>query len=146
MWEKNKRFLPLLLLTFLLLSLGLNTEARQGCCSHHGGVCGCRCCDGTSLSATCAPYYPQCNQPVQKDIPSIKTEVKTPELQEEIKPPKVEEQTPKNNSPISPYDYQKNLTAEIPKESNDGFSWIWIIIIAFIGYIFYNILKKKKNG
>lgn len=37
------------------------TEARQGCCSHHGGVCGCGCCDGTSLSATCAPYYPQCS-------------------------------------------------------------------------------------
>jgi len=33
--------------------------ARRGCCSHHGGVCGCdeatgriRCCDGT-LSPTC---------------------------------------------------------------------------------------------
>lgn len=27
-------------------------ESRRGCCSHHGGVCGCggetlRCCDGT---------------------------------------------------------------------------------------------------
>lgn len=36
-------------------------DARSGCCSWHGGVCGCGCCDGTSLSATCAPYYPQCN-------------------------------------------------------------------------------------
>ena len=36
-------------------------NARQGCCSHHDGVCGCGCCDGTSLSATCAPYYPNCN-------------------------------------------------------------------------------------
>ncbi len=35
-------------------------NARSGCCSHHGGVCGCSCCDGTSLSATCAPYYPSC--------------------------------------------------------------------------------------
>ncbi|EKD53455.1 MAG: hypothetical protein ACD_61C00040G0007 [uncultured bacterium] len=34
--------------------------ARSGCCSHHGGVCGCGCCDGTSLSSTCAPYYPSC--------------------------------------------------------------------------------------
>lgn len=39
-------------------------NARSGCCSSHGGVCGCGCCDGTSLSATCAPYYPECNRPV----------------------------------------------------------------------------------
>lgn len=48
------------LLIFLLL-LPLITYARSGCCSHHGGVCGCGCCDGTGLSATCAPYYPECN-------------------------------------------------------------------------------------
>jgi len=36
-------------------------EARSGCCSWHGGVCGCGCCDGTPLSATCAPYYPECS-------------------------------------------------------------------------------------
>ena len=35
--------------------------ARSGCCSHHGGVCGCGCCDGTGLSSTCAPYYPECS-------------------------------------------------------------------------------------
>ncbi len=38
--------------------------ARSGCCSHHGGVCGCGCCDGSPLSSTCAPYYPQCNRQV----------------------------------------------------------------------------------
>ena len=54
----------LLLLFFFFLTLIIftpNVEARRGCCSHHGGVCGCSCCDGTSLSATCAPYYPSCN-------------------------------------------------------------------------------------
>lgn len=40
-------------------------DARQGCCSHHGGVCGCavsgqKCCDGSPLSSTCAPYYDRC--------------------------------------------------------------------------------------
>ena len=35
----------------------LNTDYRRGCCSHHGGVCGCSggravCCDGT--------YSPSC--------------------------------------------------------------------------------------
>ena len=47
-------------LFFFLILLPKNTEARSGCCSHHNGVCGCRCCDGSSLSATCAPYYPSC--------------------------------------------------------------------------------------
>lgn len=37
-------------------------QARSGCCSHHGGVCGCGCCDGTGLSATCLPYYPECSR------------------------------------------------------------------------------------
>jgi hypothetical protein len=27
---------------------------KRGCCSKHGGVCGNRCCDGTSLSLTCS--------------------------------------------------------------------------------------------
>lgn len=36
------------------------TNERQGCCSHHGGVCGCSngralCCDGT-LSPSCGCY------------------------------------------------------------------------------------------
>lgn len=38
--------------------------ARRGCCSHHGGVCGCdqasgmiQCCDGTlSPTCTCSGY------------------------------------------------------------------------------------------
>ncbi|MFH0772940.1 MAG: hypothetical protein V1922_01365 [bacterium] len=46
---------------FILLFLPLTIDARSGCCSWHGGVCGCRCCDGTPLSATCAPYYPGCS-------------------------------------------------------------------------------------
>lgn len=28
--------------------------------AYHRGVCGCQCCDGTPLSSTCLPYYPQC--------------------------------------------------------------------------------------
>lgn len=45
-----------------------SASARQGCCSHHGGVCGCKCCDGSSLSAKCAPYYPDCKE----DKPVVK--------------------------------------------------------------------------
>jgi hypothetical protein len=50
------------IIVFLFCFCAINTvEARSGCCSHHGGVCGCGCCDGSPLSATCAPYYPSCN-------------------------------------------------------------------------------------
>src|SRR5439155_27051845 len=46
----------------VLFTLTLQTaDARSGCCSHHGGVCGCGCCDGSPLSSTCAPYYPECS-------------------------------------------------------------------------------------
>jgi len=51
-----------LFIVFFLFFLSFSTvDARSGCCSHHKGVCGCRCCDGTSLSSTCAPYYPSCS-------------------------------------------------------------------------------------
>lgn len=59
--EAGKIILPALILFFLSVS---SVSARSGCCSHHGGVCGCGCCDGSSLSDTCAPYYSQCSQPV----------------------------------------------------------------------------------
>lgn len=49
---------------FLVLLVSVSTYAmadkRSGCCSSHGGVCGCSCCDGTPLSDTCRPYYPTC--------------------------------------------------------------------------------------
>lgn len=45
----------------LILFYAVPKYTRSGCCSHHGGVCGCACCDGTNLSATCLAKYPQCN-------------------------------------------------------------------------------------
>ncbi len=39
------------LITLTILSL--QVSAQQGCCSSHGGICGCACCDGTNLSASC---------------------------------------------------------------------------------------------
>lgn len=55
----NSRKLIIVFIAFLLFCVS-SAEARRGCCSHHGGVCGCACCDGTALSAKCAPYYPDC--------------------------------------------------------------------------------------
>jgi hypothetical protein len=58
-----------LFIGIMLLGSVNMVEARSGCCSHHGGVCGCKCCDGASLSDTCAPYYPACNQ-AKPDVPA----------------------------------------------------------------------------
>ena len=69
MKEKIRKILSIFIL-LLCVMLPLSIDARSGCCSWHGGVCtykcpdgvnvGYMCCDGTSLSATCAPYYPKC--------------------------------------------------------------------------------------
>jgi len=57
-----KHFLILASFLIFLFTLTIQTaDARSGCCSHHGGVCGCGCCDGNPLSAKCGPYYPECS-------------------------------------------------------------------------------------
>jgi len=81
--NKNRILKVSLLFIFILSSsLFYNipfSEARSGCCSHHGGVCGCRCCDGTPLSAKCAPYYPSCSesQPTHQKENYIQEKYKT---------------------------------------------------------------------
>lgn len=57
-----KKFLLISIIAIFSLNFSIS-EARSWCCSHHWWVCGCWCCDGSSLSETCAPYYPQCSSP-----------------------------------------------------------------------------------
>lgn len=64
-------------LLFTLIFPSQKVEARSGCCSHHGGVCGCGCCDGSGLSATCAPYYPECSGDGRIVIPTSKPIIPT---------------------------------------------------------------------
>ena len=53
--------------------------AHSGCCSHHGGVSGCGCADGTPLSNTCAPYYPECYNGGQQSVQTApQTQAYTP--------------------------------------------------------------------
>lgn len=61
----------------LAVVLSYSAEARSGCCSHHGGVCGCMCCDGSSLSVKCAPYYPECTE-----YPKFKSSYTTDDVSE----------------------------------------------------------------
>lgn len=62
---------PFVFITLCFTLFTINVYARSGCCSHHEGVCGCGCCDGTGLSATCAPYYPGCNSTYLAPKPAI---------------------------------------------------------------------------
>ena len=52
----------ILILFLIVLVSPLLVDARSGCCSHHKGVCGCKCCDGTALSQQCLPYYSACKK------------------------------------------------------------------------------------
>src|SRR5436305_6150696 len=75
----RKATTSILLALLLLFSLGLQlTDARSGCCSHHGGVCGCGCCDGSSLSAICAPYYPECSNTSTSATTTTQGQTSTP--------------------------------------------------------------------
>ena len=57
-----------------LRTAGVSDEiiARRGCCSHHGGVCGCsgdrqKCCDGSlSPSCMCGEKYPSSDLDILK--------------------------------------------------------------------------------
>ena len=132
----KKLLLSLSILTlffFVVLPID-DAEARRGCCSWHGGVCsyqcpgggtGYRCCDGTSLSAKCAPYYPSCyTKPAPKYEPPIS---------------KYEPPAPKESSPAP-----EKFTAEVSKEGNGGSIWWWIIGIGAVGYLCYALGKRKK--
>ena len=133
MKEKIKIIFPVFLLVAVLVTaivFPIIVDARQGCCSHHGGVCGCRCCDGTSLSATCAPYYPQCNRPVQQN-PSVDP---TPT------PTKTTPEAPKNDLQ-SVYD-PETYTAQLSKNSDT--TWLVLLGLGIGGFIIYLFLKRKK--
>lgn len=56
-----KGFIAIIVIAVIFFVSITSVFARSGCCSHHGGVCGCGCCDGSPLSSTCAPYYPECS-------------------------------------------------------------------------------------
>lgn len=94
-------------------------SARSGCCSSHRGVCGCGCCDGSPLSATCAPYYPECNSR-QNSI-----------------------NIPQNN--LKYINSNKNAVSNQADTKNNGDSTtLGIIAASATGLIGYAIGKRKK--
>ena len=154
-FEKNKIFFAITLTAlitggFIFLPGVGYAEAKRGCCSWHGGVCGCRCCDGTPLSAKCAPYYPHCYaKPLPKYEPSV--EEQPPVEEQSTKEPAIEEEqsaveqsseqlpVPQESLPVS-----EKFTAEIPKEDGGGGSIFgWIMGVGFVAFLFYTFEKRR---
>lgn len=115
----------LVLLTLLIIST-VNSYAQSGCCSHHGGVSGCGCADGTALSSTCLPYYPECsNKTNNQQAPLI---ISTSQITD-ISTPTVIPTLTKIPAPKK-YIVQKkqanNTIKQIPVslQSADFFSWL----------------------
>src|SRR6266567_4279850 len=71
-------FSSLFILSLFLFVSQQITFSRSGCCSHHGGVCGCGCCDGSSLSAICAPYYPECSSSSNSTTATTNNQIVSP--------------------------------------------------------------------
>lgn len=69
----KKLLLGFLFIPLITVFLHSPVYARSGCCSWHGGVCGHTCCDGSTLSAVCSPYYnpPAPIQPIYYPPPDI---------------------------------------------------------------------------
>jgi hypothetical protein len=145
MKEKIK-IISTIFLSIVVLLFPLFIEARSGCCSHHGGVCGCRCCDGTSLSVKCAPYYPQCSnsttqsvkQPAQI-IPQPLDTISSQTEQESAQTKQVED-SQEEDYPVT----SNQLTAELPKEESGWPVWSWIIVLGALGYALYRFVRIKK--
>lgn len=157
---------------FYCLITPTSVFARSGCCSHHGGVCGCRCCDGSALSAKCAPYYPSCNSApvVQKVYPTatIKPKPIIPTKIPTVKPtatrvpvipnPTVtlmESPKPTSNTTVvtptpphpsnSPQVMGTSDTNQESKTASGDGSTVGGILLAGMGYGGYRLIKKLKK-
>ncbi len=135
-----KKVFSIFLLTLaitLVFALPLISDARSGCCSHHGGVCGCGCCDGTPLSATCAPYYPECNSPSSNSNynPPVNSNVVPDNTTPDV--------TQNQDSNSAPQTYPSTDTS-----NQDNSSALWVvgavIVVGIIIYIYYKGKNKPK--
>jgi len=122
----------------LLFSFAIHTaDARSGCCSHHGGVCGCGCCDGSPLSAICAPYYPECNsntgttnntQAIQTTVPTVTRVQYTPRPTATLTPTTTPTMTPKPTNTPTPKPTKKAVQLSKPKPQTGNF---WTQLLQF---------------
>ena len=156
----KKQLLPLsIFLLILFFTLSINgVEARSGCCSWHGGVCGCSCCDGTPLSATCAPYYPNCNEETVPPPTTTTTTVPPTTITTTVPPSTTTTTTTTTTTitttitvpivPILPKSTEPEsdkLTAQVYKDNKGIPVWLWILGIGVVlSYFIYKFRKKMK--
>lgn len=138
----------ILVICVSLLFSPQTTNARSGCCSHHGGVCGCRCCDGTSLSATCAPYYPNCSSPTPARIycgdGSCNGSETCSSCSSDCGACKPVKQEPINNNRTNVSNESSKILANVNTGEQSSESWIWWVLgIIGVGVVAYKIGKKK---
>ena len=152
-------FLALLIISWPSFSL-----AHSGCCSYHGGVCGCGCCDGSSLSATCAPYYPGCgsSEPSYSDptIDDQSVDYSEPTIPDEYVPSTTQIAIPNkpdcsflqfqlDNANTSMKTDSKAISddlstiSDLKKTIENQNTWLWIIGIALVGYMIAFYTKKS---
>lgn len=141
----GKLFIAFTILLFSLLVFAYPKPilARSGCCSWHGGVCGCGCCDGTPLSSTCAPYYPSCSKPVY--IVPTSTPTPIPTATTTRTPTNTPTPTPTITPTMEPVNTQVQETQVLGvTDSKEDTQGLFYIASASVGVVAY-ILKKIKD-
>lgn len=151
--------------------MGNIADARQGCCSHHGGVCECGCCDGTSLSSTCAPYYPECNSQPSVEMSGLQTKTPPANKEYENQNLKLQEESQiqiNSESQSEPeQNFQQQLQMESQSESlsqsenqvlnqsqpqskneekNDGVAFCFFLLLFIFCSGWYILSKLQKKG
>lgn len=126
--KRNMIFITAVFLAVFLFYMP-KADARSGCCSSHGGVCGCGCCDGSSLSATCAPYYPECSSRSNYN-PPVKTY--TPAT------PTTKNYTPSTNLNQSSVNEVSSSSPTASRNDSSGIDPHW--------YIFFGLLALFNGG
>lgn len=124
--------------------------ATSGCCSHHGGVCGCNtstgsqsCCDGTDSPSCGCTYVPPTNK--VQPLPSISSLTKTcnysdfSKLESQLNSTKSDLQTCTKSSSA-----KDTAISNLNKIIDGQKVWLWIVGIVLVGYVVAFYIKKSK--
>jgi hypothetical protein len=124
--------------------------ATSGCCSHHGGVCGCNtstgsqsCCDGTDSPSCGCAYTPPTNK--TQSLPSLSSLTKTCNYSDLTSLESKLDSTKNDLQICIKSSSAKETTINNLKKTIDNRDvWLWIFGIALVGYViaFYN---KKSH-
>jgi hypothetical protein len=155
----TKKLLVTLFLLFII-SWPSYSSAQRGCCSWHGGVCGCDtstgsqlCCDGTDSPSCGCQYIPPKPKPSPAPTPKPATPASTfnpinnsDPLQSKLD--QVNSDLTKCNNSATDKDKQisdKNSEISKLKADNDSQSgWLGFLVIALIVSVVINFYKSKN--